>query len=384
MLSQLRQDLAGSYAVLGTHLQSPDDPFEMGLVRLDALGEWIGKTGIRYEPPRWDTQPGVVAARAEYVASEQPVVTLVDGTKVRLQIGPGLKASRYEVTLRQDTAVEFRPAQPKSCDEMADYVRGFREFLALVTDYPASVTEAHLLLPGSAPTSERLVGWLARWQGPMAGDRNEISWHRMLFNLRDAAEYWAPLVQGWYEKRPELADCLDLLLSVTYAPPTFLDTEFLLTVQSAEAYHRRNVRNLRWPKDEFKRWKDGIVQACPAQDRERVEQLLRFANEPTLRERLKDLYDQSAKALPMLFDRFPNWVDQTTDMRNTYTHRGTEKGPTFDRVDVFTMAEVTSFVVKACVLLSLGVPDRQLADHLLNNSRYSMLLSRGFRALQVP
>jgi hypothetical protein len=43
------------------------------------------------------------------------------------------------------------------------------------------------------------------------------------------------------------------------------------------------------------------------------------------------------------------------------------------------MAEVTPLVVKACILLDLGVPDQELAKRILNNSTYSWLLSRGLR-----
>jgi hypothetical protein len=373
------QELVASHALVGTHLQSPADGFELAFVKLDVLGEWIGRSGVRHGPISWDMPPGQVAAKVEYIMGEQPTVRLTDGSTVRVQIGPGLNSSRYEVLLRQDAAIEFRPAEPKSCAEMAPYVRGFRELLALITDYPVKVTEAQMLLPGSGAKSARTVSWLARWSGPIVVERDPVTWHSMLFNLDDASNYWEPLLQRWYDKRDALADSLDLLLSLTYAPPTFLDTQLVLAVQSAEAYHRRNVRNLRCPRDQFKKWRDEIVGACPKEDRMRVEELLGFANEPTLRERLTELRDKAASALPMLFDRYPNWVDQTTKMRNAYTHRGSEKGPSFDPKDLYNMAEVTPLVVKACILLDLGVPDQELAKRILNNSTYSWLLSRGLR-----
>lgn len=380
MLSQTLQQVAASHALVGTYLQSPADGFEMAWGTLDALGEWIGRSGLRHDLPDWDAPPGRVAAKAEYIMGEQPAVRLTDGTTVQLRVTPGLKSSQYEVSLRQEAAVEFRPAELKSCAEMATYLRGFRDLLALITAYPVRVTGVLLCLPGSEPKSERMVSWLARWSGPIVGERDPVAWHSMLFNLVDASEYWETLLQRWYEKRDLLADALDLLLSLTDAPPTYLDTQLVLAAQSAEAYHRRNVRNVRWPKAQFKKWKDEIVKACPIEDQERIEELLRHSNEPTLHERLAELREKAAPALPILFDRYPNWADQTKDMRHAYTHRGSEKGPAFDLKDVYNMAEVTAFVVKACILLDLGVPHRKLAERILNNSAYSMLLSRGFRS----
>jgi hypothetical protein len=379
MLSQLGQELAASHALIGTHLESPLDGFELAWAKLDALGEWIGRSGLSHDSVRWDAAPGEVSAKVQYTAGEQPIVTLADGTTVQVKITPGLNTARYEVSLRQDAAIEIRPKQPKSCMEMAVYVRGFRELLALITDYPVRVKEARMVRLGREPKGDRWVTWLARWSGPIVSERSSVAWHSMLFTLVDASEYWETLLQTWYEKRESLADSLDLLLSLTDAPPTFVDTELVLAAQSGEAYHRRNVRNLRWPKAEFKKWKDEIVRACPAHDRQRVEELLRYANEPTLRERLTELRDKSASALPLLFERYPDWVDQTVNMRNGYTHRGSEKGPSFQAKDVYNCAAVTAFVVKACILLDLGVPSQKLAQSLMNNSTYSMLLSRGFR-----
>jgi hypothetical protein len=380
MLSHMGQEVAASHALIGTHLKSSADGFELVRVKLDALGEWIGRSGVRYDSPRWDAPPGEVAAKAEYIMGEQPAVRLTDGTTVQVRITPGLRSSRYEVLLRQDAAIEFRAALPKSCAEMAAYVRGFRDLLALIAVYPVRVTEALMLLPGTEPKSERTVSWLARWSGPIIGERDPAAWHSMLFNLVDAAEYWETLLQRWYEKRGLLADALDLLLSLTDAPPTYVDTQLVLAAQSAEAYHRRNIRNLRWPKVQFKKWKDEIVRACPMEDRKRIQGLLQYLNEPTLSERLTDLQEKAVPALPILFDRYPSWVVQTKEMRNAFTHRGSEKGPSFDPKDVYNMAEVTAFVVKACILLDLGVPDRKFAERILNNSAYSMLLSRGFRS----
>jgi len=376
MVSQHHQVLWARHALIGIHLTAAAGPFAFAAIEFDALGEWIGRSGLRHWTPPQEPTVGQVAQTVEYVLGEQPEVALDDGTSFKIAARPSLSAGGNEIRLRQHAQLEIRPTAIQTCDWFFDYVNGFRDLLTLISDHPVRVTRAFFVPSADAPAgTSPLISWVTRW-GPARQASEEPRWTAMLFTLDAVQDHWPGMLRRWFERRQALSDALDLLLSLTYAPPTFWDTRLLLVAQSAEAFHRRNVRNKRWPDEQFDRWKREILTACPAEDRQRIDQLLRYSNEPTLRERLTELGNMSAGALPMLFDRFPNWIDTAINMRNAYTHRGQEAGPQFDPNEVYDMVAVTTFVIKACVLLELGLPADEIAMLIVNQLTYLRLRAR--------
>ena len=71
-----------------------------------------------------------------------------------------------------------------------------------------------------------------------------------------------------------------------------------------------------------------------------------------------------------------NWINTTVNMRNAYTHRGQEAGPQFDPNEVYDMVVVTTFVIKACILLELGLPGDEIAMFIVNQLTYLRLRAR--------
>jgi hypothetical protein len=154
------------------------------------------------------------------------------------------------------------------------------------------------------------------------------------------------------------SEALALLVSLLFAAPRYADTALLLTAQALEAYHRASYPNRRWSDREFKIRKGAVLQRLEDSELEGwIADLLRYANEPSLSERLEALDKKAQPVLQDLFKRRPKWDELLKDMRNKFTHRG-RRPPDYGANELFQMARFGRLVLDVCLILDLGIPAR--------------------------
>jgi len=370
------QLVGANHAVIGWSDEQIGDAFKVSIVEMSGLNEWLGYHPIRYDVPN-EVKPGLTTGRIEFVQPEQPSVSLSDGTELRVRVGPGLKSSRYEASLRLVSRLEVTLSKPGTASTHFSHARRFRDFMAFCTEYAVQVTDAQLMKqqyePGG-PVGEPPMDWWARWNEPGPSPEDAPSWTHMNFLVREHINEWSQMVTTWFDKWAILRDPVELLLSLTFAPPTYWDTRLLLVCSAAEAYHRASIGSERWTKVEFRNRRRMVLEGIPEAERQWVSEATRYANEPTLRSRLLDLQDRSNSALPMLFDRHPDWAKVTSKMRNDYAHRGKSKKATHPPDEIFRAVEVTARVVRTCILLDLGLPANDLAMTYVGRPDYIRLV----------
>ena len=158
--------------------------------------------------------------------------------------------------------------------------------------------------------------------------------------------------------RNECSESLALLVSLLFAAPRYMDTALLLTAQALEAYHRVKFPNKRWPTAEFKARNSAVLKRFDSPEDQQLHEwmtdLLRFANEPALIDRLHALHDKTEPVLTELFKRRPKWAEELKDMRNKFTHRG-KRAPKYSGTELFQMARFGRLVLDVCLILDLGI-----------------------------
>ncbi len=105
----------------------------------------------------------------------------------------------------------------------------------------------------------------------------------------------------------------------------FTNIRLLLAIQALEVFHRRTGGDTVMPEAEFAAFADGMRAAIPANAnpdmREKLELLYRFANEPSLKQRLRAI----VASLTQAFGEAPGgfngkFLRKLVDTRNYYTH----------------------------------------------------------------
>ena len=157
----------------------------------------------------------------------------------------------------------------------------------------------------------------------------------------------------------------------------YWEDQFQSIVEAIESYHRRRGNNEVLNQADHELRIKSILAAVPAEHREWLTERLKYSNQPTLRQRLRDLLDRSAPALsPLIQDqrRFINLVVQT---RNYYVHLdpALEKQAASGEKLYWTM-QILSFLFKACLLNELGFSSERCAQIFQRNRQYQLVKTK--------
>jgi hypothetical protein len=144
----------------------------------------------------------------------------------------------------------------------------------------------------TGPVSEaRRVGIYYRTLGTTDTVKDRPERHEMLFSLQDLPGGFGPAVEKWLARAEVLDPVYQRYLGTVYNPHMFLEQRFLNLAQALEAYHRRTTTTLDLPEDEHRKRIESILGAVPEEHREWLEGKLRYSNKPSLRKRIKHIFD---------------------------------------------------------------------------------------------
>ena len=105
--------------------------------------------------------------------------------------------------------------------------------------------------------------------------------------------WWLPnnvMLQNWFIKRELLQPILDLYFTTVHNRSIPIHLEFLSYIQAIESYHRRTKKNKILSTEKFCKLKEEILSLLNEEQKQLVESKVPFANEPTLNDRLIDIF----------------------------------------------------------------------------------------------
>jgi ApeA N-terminal domain 1 len=260
--------------VIGAHFQSKEE------IRFKTLEIWYSYLDVWIKESNLDVQ----------------ITTEIDGYKVTIaQVLPNEKQTPDEAG--QNFFMPPKPLVTFSSLEnernLEDFWRFAYQFQTLVSlamgssVYPMEVkgvtengitVSIHYLLPK----------WMMETQVGI--------WDRMLFPLSMVEEKLGEYLSNWFKKSELLRPVYELFFSTLYNPHLYLEGQFLNYVQALEAYHRRCGRfGGKYQSDEdYKTLYEKFVAIIPQELSDDFKTSLKkgklkYANEYSLRKRLKDL-----------------------------------------------------------------------------------------------
>jgi hypothetical protein len=364
-------------AVVGGHLGVADTEFTETTVVMDHLADWVPARGIDINGSGRG-EPGDKALEVSYTIQAPLEGRLDDGTEVRLATSvrtgsaPGSAFGRG-ITLSYAADVHWKYGTPITAQAIvAQHVAPFQELVGWATQRPVTVTAAYLRVH----PDQELLTWLRKWRKPSVTSE-EIRVGNIRFYATDLTPTFAAGLQRWLDILKRNSDSVDLMVSLLFSAPRFVDTSLLLVAQSLEAYHRSTLERGRWPREIFKNRTGAVLERFKDQeDRELKEwlaQVLEFAYEPTLMERLNDLHIKVEPVLGDLLALRPRWADELKKMRNRYTHRGKE-GRDYEPRELDEMARFARIIFDVCVMLDIGLPAQLCGERVHGMADYSFAL----------
>ena len=116
------------------------------------------------------------------------------------------------------------------------------------------------------------------------------------------------------------------------------------------------------------------VAEVPSEHRERFAQKLEYANEPSLRRRVKELLDHTRPAIPDLIPDRSSFANTVVNTRNYYVHYDPGlRDAAAQGVDLYWLTQKVDFVLLACLLLEMGFSADRCAYLFRRNQRCQFL-----------
>lgn len=370
----LNQKWRPARALAGLHiLDSTANDFVSATVELEGFHAWAGtgRFGITATPEAGDGR------REVSVPQRRPIEFASSGWsfKVRHRVDPFRTRHHHdhsEVVSAQRTFIDI------SCDEAVPY-DGFDSVVSALADL-ASFASRDACAIASYAVQHRVP---QRRRRPVPGDNGSLRFdeyespaHAEVF----ANWYTAPRTEGaprptrtylftasdldletlvtrWLEIRARLDRGIDMLLSLRYGEPTFLQTEVLVLAVAAEAIHRRLYPDclLTYP-GEFEHIRETAMAKLNAAEREMFDHT---RNEPSYRDRLRDLatlpVGLDKKSVGTVLPDLKKWVRDLTDVRNGLAHALTRRPSTDDFELLVDMRRRTEHFIEILILAELGL-----------------------------
>jgi ApeA N-terminal domain 1 len=154
----------------------------------------------------------------------------------------------------------------------------------------------------------------------------EIHPLEMCFPLPDIANVAPMLVKGWFASLPTLEPVYDLLFGTLFGRDSFVRTKFLSLTQAIESFHRRAYGGTYASVEDFTKVESALKAAVPTGTpdplKQRISDSIRYANEYSLRKRIKEVLQGLAPATTQMLKLSDagGCADLLVRTRNYLTH----------------------------------------------------------------
>jgi hypothetical protein len=182
---------------------------------------------------------------------------------------------------------------------------------------------------------------------------------QMLFTLQQILNK-KRVLRNWFKRAQDLEPVYNLYFG-TFYQKGYLNNELLNLTQALESYHRKTKVNFELPITEHNKRISEILNSAPKAHKLWLKQKLKYSNEPTLRQRLKELWDKSPAAISAKLGAKNTFVGITVDTRNYWTHFGDDlKANAANDEDLFYLVVKLKILVQTCLLQELGFNSKEI------------------------
>lgn len=205
-----------------------------------------------------------------------------------------------------------------------------------------------------------------------------------LFTYQQVEHNFLSIFNNWVNLNTTIKPVINILEETFGNKNIILENRFLNVIQGIETFHRRLRNNEKILPTEYKSKVDSIVSTTPAEHAKWLKEKLSFANEPTLNERLDDLFAEIPVALlNHLFPNFKQIIKDTKNSRNYYTHYNHKlESKALKNIKLFYLTEKLKVFLLIILLKEIGFNETDLSSIIKESSYFlfnHLILNEGKR-----
>ena len=287
---------------------------------VEGLDEWLWISGFQTEH-NWEDMSRSIHFRPP----EEIALNLPDGIELKFIFSwtdsPGLTESH----ITQKASISLISKELRPIEDFLDLVFKLHLFFCFaidkvvsldsVTGYSSEITQEY------QDGQKREIPIKIYYQsGPYSDTKPKVHPHDMLFVYGNVSDQLEEILTRWIHDYEISKPAFNLYFATKSGGQKYLDGKFLSLAQGIETLHRRNSQETRMSEDEFRNLIDTILNAVPDDgQRQWIDEKLKYANELSLRNRLKKMIDPF-KDLFGNSKKRNSFIGKVVDTRNYLTH----------------------------------------------------------------
>jgi len=357
--------LVSHFALIGGHFKPQDEQlFSSCTIRVPDLNKWIGYSASSTHEEIEDGVPCFVTKTKQL--PDQVFATAIGDVHFKSGLS-FLGGHSAPFTIQHDRVICLGPREGQKVDWYLKQLQHIERLFALLFGWPVQAEEVRLYsLPErrGEPDSDDL--------GALMGARLFVTRKRVtakqprdpqyLVRYKLVEEQLAAVVVGWFSDYADIDDALNVYFTTIYQPGSFLEHRFLPTVQSLEVLGREMFSDMYVQKEVFKEIEQRLLQALPHQMdrglRNSITNRLKYANEPTLKTRLRQMLDRLEEQTRLLVctdsKKFATGIVNT---RNYLTHYSEPDNTVLDSTEMHWATQKMRLLMTALLLKRAGLSE---------------------------
>lgn len=378
---------SSNFLVIGAYITSADDEeiFTKSYFRFDEIETWLEHNSF--------TTTVDNETRALTVTAQKPrEVPFASHTDFEVSTVGSLysnnePATQFAIDVTSQMAIT--PHEPKSFNWHLNRAARLQELASLCTGHFLPLTSFELQGPdvelgggGTRPSEVHFYAQMIHGEGRETTNRKRRT---PMVTGPELIGFNPHAVQLWFDQFEVFDPALRLFFTITGAKQMFTNIRLLLAIQALEVFHRRTSGETVMDENEFAEFAQRMVEAIPPdteQDmREKLEALYRFANEPSLKQRLRWIVSSLSEAFgekPAGFNS--KYLRKLVDTRNYYTHFSAElRSRTFDGEGMHWATRRIVLLLTLLFLQRLGLTADDIKPLLHRHREFEQLWSKASR-----
>ena len=270
----------------GAHFDTEEICFSGMSFAVKGLDEWFA---FHHHPFSHDMD--ATGRRAfTYNQPEPTTFQLPDNLIIGFHMGAGTNSGMFQKTITTKMSISIESTRMRPFPEFMQVLRKIKNFISLAFDRAVAFTSitGSRQKPDAPHTPHDTVDIYGQFD-PYDLPKEDISVGNFLISFDEMAHNIHEYLSRWLEHYEEYEPTFNLYFTVAANRYMHLEGGFLFLVHGIESLHRRSSSETQMPPEEFNSLLDSILQGTPDTRRRWVREKLRYANELSLRSRIRQM-----------------------------------------------------------------------------------------------
>lgn len=326
----------------------------------DYLNEWIGMKSSTFTPDRQLSKIKFEARTLESINYKFDDYEL----DIKFTNSTNMNSLFTEFSWKQKSNIEITFNNYVLYQDALKSIYDFADFLSLNLGRPIQCKEIN-----AVDINENKIHIIRRDMITPIKTMKISDVAKCLLSYRDIKDNFQIIYDNWIKKRVKLKPVISKMLMCEKEGKYFdVQLHFMNIITAVETFSRRCLNNCKIDEDEHKNRISTIMESIEKKEyKEWLEGKLRYSNEPTLKDRLLDIFNQT-KFIIDGSGKLKRLVFKIVNTRNYYTHFGEDKSPK-DMLSMVESYHIYNYLKLCLKILILKELDINVEELISNSSK---------------